>query len=169
MGKYKIYHIPGVKIGVSMRLRDRLRDQGYTLDDAEVIEEHDDIHYASTRERQLQQEYGYTIDNGRYYHSVLNSRKGNRHEVAKKGWKNRDRETAVKNAAEALRKSYKDNPSFVQRGERHSQARLKKEDVLMIRKLSSENKYTSQELADIYGITKGHCEAIISKRRWSHI
>ena len=169
MGKYKIYHIPGVKIGVSMRLRERLRDQGYKLEDAEVIEEHDDIHYASTRERELQYQYGYKVDNGRYYHSVLNSQKGNRHEVAKKGWKNRDKETAIKNAAEALRNAYKTNPELILKGERHSQARLKKEDVLMIRKLVSEDKYTSKELANMYGISVGHCDSIISKRRWAHI
>ena len=65
---YKIYHIPGVKIGCSIDPKSRVRKQGYT--DYEILEEHTDIHIASDREIELQEEYGYGRDNKPYYMTV---------------------------------------------------------------------------------------------------
>lgn len=61
---YSIYHIPGVKIGCSKRVQQRVREQGYTK--FEIIETHTDIDLASIREKELQKEYGYRIDRGEY-------------------------------------------------------------------------------------------------------
>jgi len=169
MGKYKIYHIPGVKIGVSMRLRERLRDQGYTLDDAEVIEEHDDIDFVSVREKQLQSKYGYGADSSTYLKSVQNSRKGDRSEIARKGWDKRDLEDCKSNISKSLSKLYQSNPSSIGRGETHSQARLSKDDVLKIRALALTNQYTYQQIADMFDISQQHCTNIIIRKRWKHI
>jgi hypothetical protein len=59
---YYIYHIPGIKIGCTKNLRSRIRVQGFT--EYQILEEHYDINIASDRERQLQREYGYQVDNG---------------------------------------------------------------------------------------------------------
>ena len=60
---YCIYHIPGVKIGVTTNLEDRVeRQQGYYPDEYEVIMSTTDIDLISEKERQLQEAYGYKVD-----------------------------------------------------------------------------------------------------------
>jgi len=55
---YSIYHIPGVKIGCSKRVEQRVKEQGYSKYD--LLEVHSDIDTASLREKELQKEYGYS-------------------------------------------------------------------------------------------------------------
>ena len=70
MKTYTIYHIPGTKIGCTSDLVRRLRDQGFT--DCEILEEHTDIYLASTRELELQAEFGLPIDKIPYWQAVQN-------------------------------------------------------------------------------------------------
>jgi len=64
---YYIYHIPGKKIGVTCDLINRVTvQQGYAPGEYEVLEEHDDINIVSTREIQLQKEFGYKVDRALY-------------------------------------------------------------------------------------------------------
>lgn len=70
MKTYTIYHIQGHKIGCSSEPEKRVQDQGFT--DFEVLEVHTDIHEASDREIELQEEYGYPIDTIPYWMSVQN-------------------------------------------------------------------------------------------------
>ena len=65
---YYIYHIPGIKIGCTSQLQQRMRKQGFT--EWEILEEHTDILEASNREIQLQKDYGYTVDTIPYWKSV---------------------------------------------------------------------------------------------------
>ena len=55
---YSIYHIPGIKIGCSKRVEQRVKEQGYNK--YELLEVHSDIDTASLREKELQKEYGYS-------------------------------------------------------------------------------------------------------------
>ena len=60
---YYIYHIPGKKIGVTRDLKYRVtQQQGYSLDEYEVLDQSTDIDYISSRELELQQSYGYKVD-----------------------------------------------------------------------------------------------------------
>ena len=62
-GKYKIYHIPGKKIGCTTNLKKRVEeDQGYKFGEYDVLFETDDITEASKAERTLQQDLGYKVD-----------------------------------------------------------------------------------------------------------
>ncbi len=62
-GKYKIYHIPGKKIGCTTNLKKRVEeDQGYKFGEYDVLFETDDIKEASKAERTLQQDLGYKVD-----------------------------------------------------------------------------------------------------------
>ena len=61
---YTIYHIPGIKIGVTKDLKRRMRNQGFTY--WEILEEHTDIYEVSNREIELQKEYGYPVDSMSY-------------------------------------------------------------------------------------------------------
>jgi NTP pyrophosphatase (non-canonical NTP hydrolase) len=55
--------VPGVKIGVTTNLEDRVeRQQGYYPDEYEVIMSTTDIDLISEKERQLQEAYGYKVD-----------------------------------------------------------------------------------------------------------
>ena len=60
---YYIYHIPGKKIGVTRDLKYRVtQQQGYNLDEYEVLDQSTDIDYISSRELELQKSYGYRVD-----------------------------------------------------------------------------------------------------------
>ena len=64
---YYIYHIPGKKIGVTRNLNNRVTlTQGYKPGEYEVLDQSDDIDYISDKEIELQQSYGYKIDNKLY-------------------------------------------------------------------------------------------------------
>ena len=65
---YSIYHIEGVKIGVSKNVKRRVKVQGY--DTYEILEEHTDIYEVSNREQQLQKEYGYKVDTKPYWQTI---------------------------------------------------------------------------------------------------
>jgi hypothetical protein len=88
---YTVYHIPGVKIGCSNEVENRVNDQGYSHYD--VLETHTDIYLASKREQELQKEYGYKVDDIPYYVSKNNRRKWTQEDsekgaetVKKNGW-----------------------------------------------------------------------------------
>ena len=70
---YYLYHIPGKKIGVTRDLISRVVDQqGYSLDEVEVLEQSTDIDYISDRELELQQSYGYRVDRQKYKDLYIN-------------------------------------------------------------------------------------------------
>ena len=75
---YYLYHIPGKKIGVTRDLISRVVDQqGYSLDEIEVLEQSTDIDYISDRELELQLSYGYRVDRQKYKDLYINKIKSN--------------------------------------------------------------------------------------------
>ena len=74
--EYYIYHIQGVKIGMTDDLLRRMKEQGYTK--WEVLEVHTDPWLGGDRELELQAEYGYRVDSCHYMVSIENRRKGGR-------------------------------------------------------------------------------------------
>ena len=70
---YYLYHIPGKKIGVTRDLNSRVvEQQGYDLDEIEVLDQSTDIEYISDREIELQQSYGYKVDRKKYKDLYIN-------------------------------------------------------------------------------------------------
>jgi len=70
---YYLYHIPGKKIGVTRDLNSRVvEQQGYDLDEVEVLEQSTDIDYISDRELELQKSYGYKVDRQKYKDLYIN-------------------------------------------------------------------------------------------------
>jgi NTP pyrophosphatase (non-canonical NTP hydrolase) len=64
---YAIYHIPGVKIGVTNNIKYRVEEQqGYKSSEYEILEMSDDIDYISKRKLYLQERYGYRVDRQLY-------------------------------------------------------------------------------------------------------
>ena len=62
-GKYKIYHIPGVKSGCTTNVKKRVEEeQGYKPGEYDILYETDDIVEASEAERNLQKELKYKTD-----------------------------------------------------------------------------------------------------------
>jgi NTP pyrophosphatase (non-canonical NTP hydrolase) len=62
-GKYKVYHIPGKKIGCTKNIKKRVEEeQGYKPGEYEILYETDDIKEAARAERTLQQDLGYKVD-----------------------------------------------------------------------------------------------------------
>lgn len=55
-----VYHIPGIKVGLSKNVKARVKQQGFT--EYEILEVYQNRAEASKRERQLQKELGYEID-----------------------------------------------------------------------------------------------------------
>ena len=75
---YYLYHVPGVKIGVTTNLEDRVeRQQGYYPDEYEVIMSTTDIDLISEKERQLQKTFGYRVDEKLYSKLKCNKMKIN--------------------------------------------------------------------------------------------
>ena len=73
---YYLYHIPGKKIGVTRNLIDRVtKQQGYALDEVEVLEQSTDINYISDRELELQLSHGYKVDRQKYKDLYINKPK----------------------------------------------------------------------------------------------
>ena len=70
---YYLYHIPGKKIGVTRDLNSRVvEQQGYDLDEIEVLDQSTNIDYISDREIELQQSYGYKVDRKKYKDLYIN-------------------------------------------------------------------------------------------------
>ena len=64
---YCIYHVPGVKIGVTNNIKYRVeQQQGYNESEYEIVEMSDDINYISEKEHELQRKYGYRVDRQLY-------------------------------------------------------------------------------------------------------
>lgn len=62
-GKYKIYHIPGKKIGCTKDIQKRVvEEQGYKQGEYEILFATDNIKEAAFAERQLQKDLGYRLD-----------------------------------------------------------------------------------------------------------
>ena len=74
--EYYIYHIPGVKIGMTNELEKRMSAQGFT--EWEILETHTDPWLCGDRELELQKEYGLPVDSCHYMVSIENRRKGGR-------------------------------------------------------------------------------------------
>ena len=75
---YCIYHIPGIKIGVTNNVKYRVeQQQGYYEDEYEIIEMSEDINYISKRELELQRQYGYNVDEELYSKLKCNQMKIN--------------------------------------------------------------------------------------------
>ena len=70
---YAIYHIPGIKIGVTNNIKSRVEDQqGYSEGEYEILEMSDDIDYISKRELYLQERHGYRVDR-QLYKDIFNN------------------------------------------------------------------------------------------------
>ena len=71
-GKYKIYHIPGVKIGCTTSIQRRVVEaQGYKPGEYEILFETDNVAEASRVEQELQKDLGYKIDRRPYKDCLL--------------------------------------------------------------------------------------------------
>ena len=70
---YAIYHIPGIKIGVTNNIKHRVEEQqGYDVGEYEILEMSEDIDYISKRELYLQERYGYKVDR-QLYKDIFNN------------------------------------------------------------------------------------------------
>lgn len=72
--KYKIYHIPGVKIGCTTNIQKRVVEvQGYKQGEYEILFETNDLVEASEAEKLLQEDLGYKVDIKPYKDLFVNS------------------------------------------------------------------------------------------------
>ena len=75
---YYLYHIPGVKVGVTTDLEERVhKQQGYYPGEYEIIETSEDIDFISAGERIMQKCYGYKVDEVPYNKLKFNKMKIN--------------------------------------------------------------------------------------------
>ena len=75
---YYLYHIPGVKVGVTTNLEQRVhKQQGYYPGEYEIIEKSEDIDFISKGEIIMQKCYGYKIDEVPYNKLKFNKMKIN--------------------------------------------------------------------------------------------
>ena len=145
--KYTLYHIKGVKWGMTCNLIDRLRRQGYTISDCFEFEYYDDEHIASNREMELNIKFGYK-NQTHDYRKVTALRKKHTPDTNIKISKTRSGQKV---------------------GEDGPNNKLTSKDVLDIRNRYKPNVYTMQMLADEYNVSKVMIGKIIRKERWKHL
>ncbi len=79
-GKYKVYHIPGKKVGCTTDIQKRVVEtQGYKAGEYEILFATDDIVEASEAERTLQKDLGYKIDRKLYKDLFKKNNKMSKH------------------------------------------------------------------------------------------
>ena len=79
-GKYKVYHIPGKKIGCTTDIQKRVVEtQGYKEGEYEILFETNDIAEASEAERTLQKDLGYKVDRRLYKDLFKKNKKMSKH------------------------------------------------------------------------------------------
>ena len=69
MRNFYIYHVPGIKIGVTTNVPKRMKQQGFT--EWEHLETHTCVYEVSDREQELQRQYGYRVDTTPYHVTYL--------------------------------------------------------------------------------------------------
>ena len=90
MSKHFIYHIFGKKIGCTNNVAIRMKQQNVKEGEYEILEEHTNAKTASVRERELQEQHGYRVDNIPYWKTIRNAKKAYTPEVQKKRVDNTD-------------------------------------------------------------------------------
>lgn len=124
---FYIYHIPGVKIGCSQNIKKRIKSQKFSH--YTILEEHYDVFEASSREIQLQKQYGYKVDRIPYWMSLERITKAQKISAATKeewlpnvDWKARE----AKIDAEAKWNKVKSHPNYINRRIANGSEQLKK-------------------------------------------
>jgi len=136
MKTYYIYHIVGVKIGVTVNIPHRMAEQGFT--EWDILETHTDIYEVSDREIQLQKEYGLPVDKVPYWKSVENRNNWVRTEEHKR------------KISESTQGQTNGNQS--QLGKPSHQRKLTFEQAEEIRAKYIPRKYGYAQLAEEYGV-----------------
>jgi len=94
--KYFIYHIPGIKIGVTQNIKHRIvTTQKFT--EYEILEEHTNAKEVSKREKILQAQYGYPVDKIEYWKTLRWQKKSQTSKAQKKRVANIDWKAKVAN------------------------------------------------------------------------
>ena len=79
-GKYKVYHIPGKKVGCTTDIQKRVVEtQGYKEGEYEILFATDNIIEASEAERTLQKDLGYKVDRKLYKDLFKKNKKMSKH------------------------------------------------------------------------------------------
>ena len=130
---YYIYHVKGVKIGVSENPKKRLLSQ--KVKDYEILEEHTDIYKVSDREQELQKQYGYPVDKNPYWKM---------HKIAKKGIGGKVA------AGKGGRNNSSENKSKAGKAKRQ----ITYTDAQQIRAEYGLGSITQTQLAKMYGVSK---------------
>ena len=65
--------------------------------------------------------------------------------------------------------SFENKLNVASRGEEKGNAKLKEKDVLEIRILLNDNKYTQKQIGEKYGVTRGAIKGIKFNKNWKHI
>lgn len=81
MAKHHIYHIIGKKVGCTKDVAKRMYQQKVKEGEYEILETHTNAKVASVREKELQKEYGYRVDNIPYWKTIRNQRPEKRKEI----------------------------------------------------------------------------------------
>ena len=175
--KYTLYHIKGVKWGMTKRtLKQRLKEQGYTISDCCEVEYYDDIDVASNREIELNKLCGYKNQIHayekyiKYYENLHKYSPMNRlgHVKSKEHREN------ISKAKKGKPTNHKGNPEHIlpyasKPGELNGNATINETIVKYIRAQFTTGKYAKNRIAQALGITNKIVYDVISYKSWKHI
>jgi len=151
---YYIYHIVGVKIGCSKNPKRRCKEQNAS--NWHILEIHTDDKIASKRERELQKEYGYRVDDCDYSNIIKAQKIGSKIGNTKK---------YRKIAAKTQKKTIKEKGLNI--GERNPRAKLNIDKVNKIREMwHSPIKYSKAALGRMFGVSEAMIRYIVNNKNW---
>ena len=180
MGKYKIYHIPNYvypcgsvgKVGCSKQLDVRIRANKRTSLKPfyfwEVLEEYDCKETAGNCEIELQKQYGYKVDRGKYRGAVGRRKNYSQSEESKMKISN-----TLKGRVHS--KQERMNNSKAKSGSGNPMSKLNEEKVIWIREQHKRGKdvfgkkITQKRIANVVGVTQPVISSVIKRLSWKHI
>jgi hypothetical protein len=170
---YYIYHIKGVKIGVSNNPNRRVKNQGY--DSFEILETHKDVIKVSEREIELQKQYGYKVDTIPYHIFVngKNQQAGGKIVGRKNGIMVTSRPEWSKTASmggkiggkiRAATMTFEERSSAGKKNRKYSQ-----DEIKWIRQQYATGNYTMKQIRTIFGMAHSACSNIINYKTYKEL
>lgn len=165
MKKYYIYHIKGKKWGCTVNLKQRLKKQGYTLDDVCEIIEMDDEIKASDLEKELNLKYGYPWNDTQYY---ARSRKlfYLAHQISS------SKNLGILTKDENKRREWAILGGLSQKGEKHNNAKMDEKTAIAIL-FDYKNRDSSYKiyvkLAEKYNVSIPAVRHLVNNETWKHL
>lgn len=183
--EFTLYHIKGKKWGCTCRLTERLKEQGYKMDDVCETKSIIGILNADKLEEELNKKFGYPFNKSQSYLTVYYRRVKGTKDAWDRGVYNhidfKPNKQTLKKLSDASKEMWKDPTRKLKnfRGTKHPQSKFTEEDIRYIRKISypaknqntkaPKGKLTSTQLAKKFNCSRYIITNIMSGKTYKSV